>query len=296
MAFYRRSTRMNRITRKPVKKTVGKKVYRKTFKNPTKTLPRFSFSKSRYYKNRQIASTLSKFSETKYKQLVKVDEQAPVAIQVGALAHMAKFVIGTTPSGWTDFTALGGMTFTQGTATGNRIGDYIYVKKNHLNIQIDMKVADDSNNHPIEFRMIVCKARRAATPVGVSRTPQASLFLDTEADDFGDGTGGINGTDLIVQPLNKRHWFIHKDYKFRMSNTLNPATVGGNSYSGYYPCMKRFSIDLPHYIKAHFDNSDTPTNYDYHWAVVIYARSLDKDTKADNWEVNMRGNTQYVDN
>lgn len=282
-------TRKSNVARRPRTGSRYKKRSASTYQ------ARFNYSKRRYKKNKSIARMLSKFSETKYKSILAVNEQAPVAIQVGAQAYMSKYVLGGQVSAWSDMTDLGGMDLTQGAATGNRIGDYIFLKKTHLNIQIDARVSNDSSNHPLEFRMIVAKARRQATPAGITRTPQATLFLDEEADDFGDSTAGKNGTDLMVQPLNKRHWTILKDYKFRMSNPLDP-TATSNSYSGYYPCMKRFSIDLPHYVKAHFDNSNTPTNYDFHYAVIIYARSLDKDTKADGWEVNIRGNTQYVDN
>lgn len=280
----RKSTTVRRTTRSNYKK-----------KSPATYQARLNYSKRRYNANKSIANQLSLFSETKYKIMNGINEQLPVPIQSGALAHMAKFVVGGGPTGWTDLTDLGGMSFTQGSATSNRIGDYIYLKKSHLNIEIDTKISSDSNNHPTEFRMIVAKARRNASPAGTNRTPQSTLFLDEIANDFGDGTGGKNGTDLMVQPLNKRHWMILKDYKFKMSNPLDP-TATTNSYTGMYPTMKRFSVNLPHYIKAHFDDSNQPTNYDFHYLVIIYARSQDKDTKADNWEVNIRGNTQYVDN
>jgi len=98
----------------------------------------------------------------------------------------------------------------------------------------------------------------------------------------------------MVQPLNKRHWTIHRDVKFRMSNPL--LTSATSTYSGFYPVMKRFSLDLPYYQKCHFDDSNQPTNIDFHYLVIFYARSLDRESRADNYEVNIRGNTQYVDN
>jgi len=278
------------------KKGVFKK--KRITRKPALALPaRFGFSKNRYYKNRSIAATLDRFSETKYQGITPINQKAPKAIQTGAVAFMSKYVVGGSPTSWTDLEDLGGMTFTQGLATGNRIGDYIYLKKTHLNIQLDMKAVDDSSNVPTEFRMIVCKQRRAANPAGTTRTPQATLFLDQEANDIGDATAGINGTDLMVQPLNKRHWQIHKDIKFRMSNPLvTPTPTTSSSYSGFYPIMKRFSLDLPYYQKVHFDDSNQPTNIDFHYLVFFYARSLDRESRADNFEINIRGNTQYNDN
>jgi len=281
--------------KRSVRRTVPKWGAKKKRSVYSKSLPtRFNYSKTRYNKNRSIASMLNKFSETKYQGIAEQNQVAPVPIQTGAVAYMSKYVVGGAPGGWTDLTNLEGMTFVQGLSTGNRIGDYIYLKKTHLNIQLDMKASDDSSNVPTEFRMIVCKQRRAANPAGTTRTPQQTLFLDQEALDVGDGTAGINGTDLMVQPLNKRHWQIFRDYKFRMSNPL--VTSQASAYSGYYPIMKRFSLDLPYYQKVHFDDSNQPTNLDYHYLVIFYARSLDRQSRADNFEINMRGNTQYNDN
>ncbi|MBA7548453.1 hypothetical protein ES705_40911 [subsurface metagenome] len=98
----------------------------------------------------------------------------------------------------------------------------------------------------------------------------------------------------MVQLTNKRHYTIVTDKKFMLSNPLNPTL--GAAYSGHYPCMKRMTLTMPHYIKAHYEDSNRPTNYDYHYGLFVYARSLDKDTKANNWEVNVRGTTTYVDN
>ena len=240
---------------------------------------------------------LSKFSETKYKAITRIDEQAPVAIQLGALAHMANFVVGVAaPSTWTDFTALDGMNINQGVTDSQRVGACVYLKKTRVSVEIDMKqpAGETNTTLPCEFRVVVFKTRRQANPAGAIRPPQSSLFLDEVANDFGHSTSGINGTDLMLQPLNKRHFTIYKDMKFMLSNPLDPQLA--SAYSGKYPCMKRIYLDLPHYVKAHFEDSNSPTNYDFSYGIAIYARSLDKDTKADNWELNIRGTTTFMDN
>lgn len=295
---YRRTTTS---TRKRPSTSRPTRMYRKkttTTSRPTSKIARFNYSKKRYYKNRGIANLLSKFSETKYKRVKQINEQQPAAIQAGALAHMTNFVLGGVPTAWgSDYTDIEGITITQGAAESNRVGDYTYLKKTRVSLEIDMKEPTGgvaNTTLPCEFRVIVFKSRRQAMPTGTSRAPQQSLFIDEICNDFGHQTAGINGTDLMLQPVNRRHFTIYKDMKFMLSNPLNPTL--GAAYSGHYPCMKRIYLDLPHYIKAHYENENFPTNYDYHYGIAVYARSLDKDTKADNWEVNIRGTTTYVDN
>lgn len=287
MAYARSYRKKTSVKRRPTRKY--------TRKSPGKTLPRFNFSRKRYSSNRRIASMLSKFSETKLSAMTRIDEQAPSAIQLGALAYQTGFVIGGIPSGWTGLNDVASMTITQGVQAGQRIGDYVYMKKSHMTLEIDMKETTQAGNLPTEFRVIVFKARRAAYPAGTTKNPGTSLFLDEVGNDFGHGSSGFNGTDLLRQPLNKRLYTIKHDYKFMLSNPLETAVASG--YSGHYPCMRRFQFNLPYFKKAHFEGGvNSPTDLDFHWAVYIYARSLDKDTKADNWEANLRGNTQWADN
>ena len=284
-------------------KNLGRKIStrktnrKKAVKVKASNIARFNYSKRRYFNNRRISNLLSKFSETKYKAVRRIDEQTPTPIQTGALAHMVNFCLGGVPTSWgTDYTDIRGIELEQGVAESQRIGDYIYLKKTHITLEIDMKEpAQESQTHlPCEFRVILFKTRRQATPAGAIRAPQQSLFIDEINNDFGHTTAGKNGTDLMVQPLNKRHFTIYKDMKFMLSNPLNPTLSA--AYSGKYPVMKRIALNLPHYIKAHFEDADKPTNYDYHYGIAIYSRSLDKDVLADNYEVNLRGSTTYCDN
>lgn len=292
--LYARSTTRKRtnVARKPRTRSG----YRKR-RSPATYQARLNYSRKRYNRNKKIANMLSKFSETKFKAITRIDEQAPVPIQLGALAHMANFVVGVAaPSTWTDFTPLDGMNINQGVTDQNRVGACVYLKKTRLAIEIDMKqpAGETNTTLPCEFRVIAFKSRRQANPAGASRVPQTALFLDEVANDFGHATSGINGTDLMVQPINRRHFTVYKDMKFMLSNPLDPQLA--SAYSGKYPVMKRIYLDLPHYIKAHFEDSNSPTNYDFSYGLCIISRSLDKDTKADNWEVNIRGTTTFMDN
>lgn len=279
----RRTTRRN-VARRP-----------RPRRNPASTMARFNASRKRFTYTKRYAKKANPISETKLLTLKRYDELAPAPIQTLALAHMINFTLGGVPSSWTGFTDLQGMQPSAGTGSNQRIGSYIYLKKSHLNLEIDMKESGTKSSMPTEFRVIVYKARRLAYPAGQTRDPGTSLFLNEEGGDFGHATSGVNGTDLMVQPINRRLYTVKSDKKFMMSNPQNIA-AGSASYSGHYPCMKRMSIDLPFYVKAHFEDSTKPTDVDYHWVVAIYARSLDKDVAADAFEVNTRGNTQYTDN
>ncbi len=273
------------------KRFVKKTLRQKQRNNISSTIARFNSSRSRYYQTKRKSSLANAISETKLLTLLRKNELVPSPIQTGALAHMLNFTLGGIPAAWSGFTDLEGMSFPTGTGSNQRVGSYIYLKKSHLNLEIDMKNPGPSKT-PVEFRVIVYKARRLAYPAGQTRDPATSLFLNEEGGDFGHATSGVNGTDLMIQPLNKRIYTIKSDTKFVLSPPWN--TVG---YSGHYPVLKRMSIDLPFYTKVHFHPTTLqPTDVDYHWAISIYARSVDKDSSANDWEVNTRGNTQYMDN
>ena len=285
--MYFRKPTFKSTNKRFVKKTIGKK---RSVGRLNSTIARFNSSRKRYFNTKRRSSVANAISETKLLTLLRKNELAPAPIQTGALAYMLNFTLGGVPSAWSGFTDLEGMTFPAGTQSNQRVGSYIYLKKSHLNLEIDMKNPGPSKS-PVEFRVIVYKARRLAYPAGQTRDPATSLFLNEEGGDFGHTTSGVNGTDLMIQPLNKRIYTIKSDTKFVLSPPWN--TVG---YSGHYPVLKRMSIDLPFYTKCHFENSTKPTDVDYHWAISIYARSVDKDSSANDWEVNTRGNTQYLDN
>lgn len=295
MAYYRRTTR----TTRPVRKTLGRKktTYgRKKFVSPGKILPRYNASRSRYYKNRAINSMLNKFAENKLNGLTAINEQNPSPIQLGALAQQISLVLGDIPSQWSGFTNLDGIAISQGTQAGQYIGDYAYFCKSTVSLEIDMKKPDTTGTAypPLEFRVIVGKARRSVYPSGITKDSAKTLFLDEEGNEFGAGSSGKNGTDLMRLPLNKRAYTILKDNKFCLSPLLDASTATG--YTGRYPPMKRMLISLPHYKKVHMNSTTSkPDDYDYHWFIIIYARSLNKDESAGQWELNLRGTTSWKD-
>lgn len=267
----------------------------------SKRLPaRLSGSRINYQVSKAVAKAMDKVSENKVRPLTNFNEAAPAAIQLGALAYSKSFTVGTIPSAWTGTTglsALGGMDFPAGVGHEQRVGKYTYLQKTHFTMEIDMGI-DLDYNVPTEFRVICFKARRGNNPSGITNAFSNSLFISPAGQDFGHATAGITGSDLMMQPLNRKDWNIRSDKRFMLSN---PLTNGGSaisaSYSGKYPCMKRLTFNLPYYSKVEIDNTtNAPADLDTNYVVVVYARSLAKDAFANKWEITTRGTTSFKDN
>lgn len=287
MVYVRKATKSTRSTARSTKS-------RRTLRAPGSKLARFNFSRKRYYNNRKVSNHLNKFAENNLLQLSAQNEALPKAIQLGAFAQYWGGVLGSVPSQWdSGLTDLQGLSITQGDDAGQRHGNYVYLQKSTVNLTIDARHTTETVQPPTEFRCIVCKQRRGTMPAGLTFNPATSLFLNNLGEKFGYTTSGVNGSDLMLQPLNKRDWVVHTDKRFMLSNWVTNTTSG---YSGYYPCFKRMRFSLPYYKRTHYDNaSSLPDDIDYHWLIIVFARSLNKDTTANDWEVNLRGSTSFKD-
>lgn len=293
-----------------------------TFKRPA----RFAQSRKRYTMNRAISKQLNKFIETKYAPCAIVNENPPYACYSGSRSFMWAGTMGDLPTAWDQqMVTFGGIQLSQGDGgVGQRNGHSVYLKKTHATLEIDMRPITATQTPPglvkeaplVEFRVIVCKARRAVTPAGVIRQPQKTLFLNLQGqplpyDVSTDPSSGnaIDGTDFMVQPLNKRDWVIRRDTKFTMTSPLDytnldvpadPGQVPHALYNGKYPSRKRMVFNLPYYKNTRYvtpvgTEQTFPVDIDYHWAVFVFARPIDKTATAQNWEVNWRGVTSYQD-
>ena len=229
------------------------------------------------------------------------NEASPSAIQLGAIAYTKSFTIGVVPSTWSAIAGLspaGGTLIPQGTSHNERTGKFVYLQHTRVTMSIDM-LNNADNCVPVEFRCLVIKSRRGVTPVGVSTSFSTSLFLGTNGDEFGHATGGINGTDLMVQPINKKDWYVFSDRKFMLSNPQvqqDPALGSTTVYSGKYPCFKRMTYKLPYNSRVELSAlTDLPVDLDCNYVMLIYSRSLGKDEVANKYEVNFRGSTSFKD-
>lgn len=257
---------------------------------------RLQYSRRTFRKNNQIANTLSMFSEKKYRQFLSQDEVAPSAIQLGAQSYYVGFVGGvSSPSTWTGFTPIQGFQYAQGTGDTGRDGRYMFLDNSTINCSVHMN-SQIRNTPPVQFRCIVFKARRATTPTGVSYDPARTLFLAPNGNSIGHGVGGVLGTDLMLQPTNKRDWIILKDSKFVLQAPMG-ASEETSSFQGKYASFKQMRINLTHKAKSIFENvNDQPVDFDFHYGIVIYSNAIGRDNSSNQWEFNLRGTTTAFDN
>lgn len=268
------------------------RAYRASRKRPA----RFAYSRSTYRKNTSIANTLSRFSEKKYRAWLAQDEAAPAPIQALAQSYWIGYVGGVnSPTSWTGFTPLQGFQYSQGTGDTGRDGRYMFLNNSTLNCSVHMN-SQNRNTPPIQFRCIVFKARRATTPTGVSYDPARTLFLAPDGDATGHAVGGVLGTDLMLQPTNKREWIILQDKKFTLQAPMGESGET-SSFQGKYPSFKQMRISLNHKAKALFSNAtNEPVDFDFHYGMVVYANAIGRDNSANQWEFNLRGTTTAFDN
>ena len=296
--------------RKPYRK---RRPYRKgrsrapTFKTRKGSLPSdmlYRRSDYRFYQPRRgfRYSRLPKSAFQAEKKLVamtKQDNKATTAIQTGAKASTVGFVLGTKPSQWSgNFHNLHGLTIAKGDDQDKRNGQYVFLS--HSNVFFNLECASTSPPAaapPCEFRVIVFRAKRASNPAGIAYDPATTLFLDDLGNQIGHATSGIDGTDLTRRMLNRRDWIIKSDHRFVLSKPMITDSDGGAvQYTGKYPILKNFRYKLPFYKKTRYDSTNLPQDTAYHWGIVVYCRSLSKaQTTAGSWEVNIRGNTVFLD-
>ncbi len=319
MPFRRKSSRKPRRT-----VNTGAPRRRVVLNPPRRRAPRrqarFNVSSSQYRINRAISKAMSRMSETKLLATSNINATAtngtPTAVISSgspAIAQVTAWrgVLASVPANWdTGLNNLGGIFTTAGLEGNQHVGNYIYFKKTHMTFQIDMTFTTAAAP-PIQFRLIVCKARQAVTPAGTTEYPQNTLFLKSDGSPTGHaGVAPVemNSFEIMNQPLNRRDWVVMKDQRFTLSHPMRSMPVPGPSatdpigftpvgYSGKYPNRKNFTLNLPHYAKTRLSKDGHPTNYDSRYLVYIYATSIGAASAApDQWTVSSRGTTSFTDN
>lgn len=274
-------------------------------------LARTNPSYTRAKVNNMIYNTLKKFSETKTIPVLRYDQEGPLEIQVNNPAFWSGYVLGgAVPAVWTGaWNPLSGIATTQGDSSFRRDGNYVYLNKTHLTFQLNMSGEQEASTLH-EFRMIVFKTRRATNPVGLAPDPSESLFLDELGNPFGHATTTGLGTpaeypvDLMCQPLNKRQFVIYQDKKFVLTpqQSIPISTETATGFNSKYGSYKRISLNLNHKIKCRYPEPAIPatpvepSNYDFRYGIVFYARPINRSSRANDWDVNVRGTTTFMDN
>ena len=262
------------------------------------TIARFASSRFKYRKARRFSRMAGPTTETKLIPINHQDEIAAIPIQLGAQAHYRGFIMQSIPALWdNNLLSLGGIITQQGSSGVNRIGNYVYFKKTHITMEVQCNYITNGGRPPVEFRVVVCKAKMSAVPAGNTVLPQTALFLNEGGAPIGYQTSNVNGSDLMLQPLNRREWVIKTDKKFTLSHPFKTDSDGGQvGYSGFYPVKKTFAMNLGYYKKTRINTgTNTPEDLDTRWLVFVFAASVGRDTSADSWEINMRGTTSFTD-
>jgi len=288
--YGRLATRIRtRTTRKrTTKRTYG---YKKRTALPTRY---YGGSRKAYGKRRTFGKQLNTLGETKLRPCDNLSEVPPNPIQLGAQAQFFAVNIGQNAL-FTNSNPVNGIQLGQGPAFNERIGNYVYFKKTHMTMRIEMNTK--SSNPPIQFRLIMFKIRRSASPSGITPSWSTSGYLNTNGESFGHASIGTTGLDLMMFPLNKRDWVIYKDTKFLLQNYNDQGSGGPAILYNHYPAQKQFQFNMPYYKKAHFPNGAiSPDDLNFSYCVVIYAHTLGRDGFIpDSWEVTTRGTTSFCD-
>lgn len=241
-------------------------------KKTTKTVPK-SVAKQIA---QQVDKAMGKVNESKVSAMTRFDETNPTPIQALAQAYTTSYVIGSIPTVWTGISGINSLTnfaFPKGDNDGQRNGDTIYLKKSQITMDIEMNQTLPGRQ-VCEFRVIMCKQKRGDTPTGISHAYDENLFLDIDGNYFGHGTPGKNGTDLMLQPINKKYWTVSMDKKFILSPVADGASPG-SAHTGVNGCKKTFTVKIPFNKKVSFNQTggvDTPDNVDYRSVLIVYAK------------------------
>jgi len=303
-AFKPRTTRTTRFYKK--KSTVSRK---------GKYLPsRVRFSRKRYVDTKQISRSLSNLAENKFSGFTG-NCLEPVAKPAGSqpisyLFYNAGHNLGLSLP---EFNPMNLWRYARGDTNLSRDGDYMYVKKSGIKMEIQMLPYSDvasqlTSQTAVEFRVMVVKANRKYNPLATFSDPGTNLFLTNANGNFGyDGTTESVHTNF-QQPINKCQWLVYCDKRFTLTPpSVDDIALGGeriNTARQNLPTKKYININLPCWKKCHFTNAsgdavNTPDNFDGQFLVILQAvrasYCLDDTRRPENWRVNMIGSTQASD-
>lgn len=266
---------------------------------------RFNASKKTYALNKAVSKAMSRMSETKLLAITDINPGAAngTPSEVGVYASASdpriyawRAILDSAPGGFdAGLVNLLGITAPQGDASFEHVGNYIYLKKTSVNLQLDM-VYNPNATKQLQFRMIICKSRQLALPSGTTDFPQQTLFLNQIGNSQGVASSAAGTVmtpfEVMNNPLNKRDWVILRDSKFFMNN---PNSMD----QGKYPSRKNFRISLPHFKKTKVTTSGAVLDYDPRYMIYLFATvpgALSNSVLPDDFRVAARGTTSFTDN
>lgn len=305
-------------TRRNVSKVRAVRAIQSAWRRYKNKPSRLAVSTSRYRLNKAIAKQINNMSENKfsgYAGYCLVPQPKPAGTQpMTYIFHNTGEPL-TQPSN-SMFTSMDLFNFPRGDSNVERNGDYMYIKKSHVKIEIQMLPisSDDITglNSTTEFRLMIVKANRKYNKLGASPLAGNSLFLGPTNSEFGFGVPGGTSTAAVYanmkQPINKRKWLVYKDMTFTLSTPAQeivdnavPSEFAFNTSNNKYRVKKHITCDLPVFKKTHFaPDSNVPDELDTQWLIVIQAvRSNYCSPNVDvprNWVANILATTSASDN
>jgi len=267
---------------------------------------RLRSGQSSYSKSKKASSKLASFGETKIQGLKQINNQAPGQLNPSvagvAPVYGLRYVIGNAISQYNLYSPLSGMTWKRGSNADERIGNYMYFKKIHLTMEINMNQVGSTNSGPRRFRLIIFKARRYANPSGLTGNPNNTLMLSDTGGSFGvtSTSPTPNQIDFTHQITNKRDFQIFKDQTFILQNPVGDPSAAVDPFigtSGQYKATKSIKCSLPLWRKTVFNNeSNLPTNINYNYGIYLQALNVGSNTAIpDDWTMSLRGTVSAND-
>ncbi|AXH76907.1 MAG: putative capsid protein [Circoviridae sp.] len=252
---------------------------------------RVRVSKERYTEVAKLSKQVSNLVQNKYQGYTLTcgaTQPKPAGVQpISYFLYNAGETL--TQPGNAPFNPMNLFQFNEGDSSTERSGDYMYIRRSHLKLELQMLPFASSDllqgaSSTTQFRLMVVKANRKYNKLGNSPIAGNSLFLTTENDEFGFGVAGSPSTantfSNMSQPINKRKWLVYKDMHFTLSTpaqeyqdtSIPNESSAINTANPKYPVKKYVSINLPVYKKTHFDDtSNTPDSVDTQWLLIIQA-------------------------
>lgn len=260
---------------------------------------RFFNSRSTYRRTRMLTNTLRNISETHINPLKEFDQVSTHAMVGNSNGYYKGFCtgIGVVPTNLTNFVSLDGFNY----PTDIR-GNSVYHRKISNLFQIDMS-PNQATTSITEFRVLVFSQKRNNSISLMD--PELDLFLANDGNYFSWNTPppvapevGATGPKLMVAKCNLQRYNILKDIRFTLSSPqiLGSGTSTQQAYSGKYPTMKRFKMDVPIYRKITLDTNNHPADYNFTTCCVILSRTLQGEALANDWTIStMNGISTFTD-
>jgi len=280
---------------------------------------RLRVSNTRTAVTRAVNATLNNFSENKfcgYRSSCNKPDSKPIGTQ--PMSYMF-FNTGQEITSLPEFNHMDLYKFPLGDHNYERHGQYMYLKKTSLTMEIQMLPETIVNEVPtgyqpdVQFRFMVIKANRKFDKLYKTKNPGDSLFLTPFNNEYGYNDPVLNPFEYNNAIINKKNWLVYRDWKFSLSvpslaympDPNEPAGILQNARSRL-PTRKVINISLPIWKKTHFKNDpdvpelNVPDNLDTQWLIIVQATRgspcASESTPPDNFRMNMFGTTTARDN